>query len=183
MKRRLPITQLSLVVLFLIALGCGGSSGNFFSKTYQTFIVGIGKALVNAFDGAIRLDVEEGSFERNVTLALLKLLGVPDFPALIFVDGFELRISGATKPLKPFGGTLDYAGKVPQGVDEKTLRVFRVVEGQAVEVPDAVFDYENHQAHLPIEDAGEYFLAAPPKEDVEKPRGTLRYAPIAPPRI
>lgn len=172
--RRLSTTKkIGLAALLVIALGCGGATS--LKDLYERYIVGSGPAIVRALNNTLRLDIDSGTFEREIALFVARILGIPDIPALLLIDAFDFRTQGVV-PDQPISSTFTYNGEMPDGVNETDLRFYRVQEFQATVIEGAVFDYETNTVTAPVDAEATYAVAyARPEDQVQVNGRTVVY--------
>ena len=80
---------------------------------------------------------------------------------MLLASAFDLRFDG-DDPAKDLALEVRYdPSKLPDGVTEADLRLYRVVDGEATEVAGWVLDSDANVVRAPVRNEGVYAVAAP----------------------
>jgi hypothetical protein len=155
-KSRRPDHKL-LILALVLAAGCGGSIGDFFERVFVTPAT----RTVRALGDRLKVASAMSNFSRAVTFLLADVLALPRIPALLLASAFDLRFDG-DDPAKDLALEVKYdPAKLPDGVAEADLRLYRIVDDQATEVPGWVLDTSANVVRAPVRAEGVYAVAAP----------------------
>jgi hypothetical protein len=154
-KRNRALFALGIASSLAILAGCGGDGLTFTGPWSDQFTIGPEGGTRSVQGGQVTMNFPQNAVAQQSTIVVDNTVGTLPADAG-FVGGSAVRITGPQLQL-PIGLQLRYVpGNVPSNVNQNSLHLVRLVNGQWVEVEDSVVNVGGQYVGNSITQFGTY---------------------------